>query len=257
MKKPRITLVGAGPGDAELITLKGLRALQEADVVLYDALANPSLLEYAKEGAEKIFVGKRAGLHYLQQAQINDLMVRMAKDHGHVVRLKGGDPFVFGRGQEEKAFAQAHGIPVEVVPGISSALAAPAANHIPLTSRGRSESFWVLTGTTKDEQLSADLALAAASSATIVILMGMHNLPQIVELFRQHRGDQEPVAIIMNGTRPDQQIGLGTLEDIESLAKEKQLGSPAVIVIGAVVQEHPDWLRQEVNYTLTAAGFAN
>jgi uroporphyrin-III C-methyltransferase len=246
MKKPRITLVGAGPGDEELITVKGLRALQEADVILYDALANPKLLGYAKEGAEKIFVGKRAGIHHLQQAQINDLMVRMARDHGHVVRLKGGDPFVFGRGQEEKEFAQAFGIPVEVVPGISSALAAPAVNHIPVTSRGVSESFWVLTGTTKDEQLSADMALAAASSATIVILMGMHNLGKIIELFRQHRGKDEPVAIIMNGTCADQQAGLATLEDIDKVVKEKQLGSPAVIVIGAVVREHPEWLGQQV-----------
>lgn len=239
-------MVGAGPGDADLITVKGVKALQEADVILYDALANPSLLDYAREAAEKIFVGKRAGLHSLQQAQINDLMVRMAREHGHVVRLKGGDPFVFGRGQEEKTFAQAYGIPVEVVPGISSALAAPAANHIPLTSRGRSESFWVLTGTTKDEQLSADLAIAAASSATIVILMGMHNLAKIVELFLQHRGEQEPVAIIMNGTCANQKVGLGTLADIEMVATEKGLRSPGVIVIGAVVQEHPEWLRQEI-----------
>lgn len=239
-------MVGAGPGDVELITVKGVKALQEANIILYDALANPSLLDYAKEGVEKIFVGKRAGLHSLQQAQINDLMVRMAREHGHVVRLKGGDPFVFGRGQEEKAFAQSFGIPVEVVPGISSALAAPAVNHIPLTSRGRSESFWVLTGTTKDEQLSADLALAATSSATIVILMGMHNLAKIVELFRQHRGEQEPVAIIMNGTCADQKFGLGTLEDIQAVAQEQGLGSPGVIVIGAVVREHPEWLRQQV-----------
>ncbi|MFQ5446588.1 MAG: uroporphyrinogen-III C-methyltransferase, partial [Saprospiraceae bacterium] len=167
IKQPRISLVGAGPGDPELITLKGLKALQCADVVLYDALANGELLGEAPPESLKIFVGKRAGRHTLRQEEINLLLVQSALKHGHVVRLKGGDPFVFGRGHEELTFAQAFDIPVTVVPGISSALAVPALQNVPLTTRGVSQSFWVLTGTTQTGQLSDDLRLAAQSSATL------------------------------------------------------------------------------------------
>nr|WKN38368.1 uroporphyrinogen-III C-methyltransferase [Tunicatimonas sp. TK19036] len=235
---PRLTLVGAGPGDEELITLKGIRALETADVVLYDALANPALLRYAPVEAEKIFVGKRAGLHQVQQRSINQLIVQYAHSHGHVVRLKGGDPFVFGRGQEEKEYALKHGLEVAIVPGVSSALAVPATNEIPLTSRGASDSFWVVTGTTRSGTLSKDMTLAAQSSATVVILMGMKQLAAITKLFTQHRGSEEPIAIIQNGTCPDERSAIGRLSSIEQIVREKELSSPAIIVIGAVVTKH-------------------
>ncbi len=140
IKNPQLTVVGAGPGDVDLFTLKGIRALESADVVLYDALVNPKLLEYANN-AELIFVGKRKGCYAYQQEQINDLIIARAKSHGHVVRLKGGDPFIFGRGAEEMEVAAAAGLEVAMVPGISSSLAVPAYQNIPLTKRGSSESF--------------------------------------------------------------------------------------------------------------------
>ena len=172
---PSLTLVGAGPGDPELITVKGIRALERADVVLYDALVHPDLLNYAPPSAQRVFVGKRpwrrtGGRCEFAQTDINQLIVRYAHEFGHVVRLKGGDPFVFGRGFEELTFAQDAGLAVSVVPGLSSSYAVPTLAGIPLTSRGASESFWVLTGTTKDHQLSDDIAKASQTNATLVIL---------------------------------------------------------------------------------------
>ena len=199
INNPKLTVVGAGPGDVELFTLKGIRALESADVVLYDALVNPELLEYATN-AELIFVGKRKGCYAYQQEQINDLIIARAKSHGHVVRLKGGDPFIFGRGAEEMQVAAAAGLEVAVVPGISSSLAVPAYQNIPLTKRGSSESFWVITGTTKAHKISNDIKLAAQSSATVVILMGMSKLAEITALFRESGKKDTPVAIIQDGT---------------------------------------------------------
>ncbi len=197
-KEPKLTVVGAGPGDVELITLKAIKALRNADVVLYDALVDIELLEYAPQ-AEQIFVGKRRGCYSYQQDQINELIVSRAKSCGHVVRLKGGDPFVFGRGSEEMEYAAAHGLNVAMVPGISSCLSVPAAQNIPVTKRGSAESFWVITGTTKEHKLSNDIQLAAKSSATVVILMGMSKLPQIVELFKKtHLANQRLNRLLVN-----------------------------------------------------------
>ncbi|MGB3152828.1 MAG: uroporphyrinogen-III C-methyltransferase, partial [Maribacter sp.] len=212
--KGGLTVVGAGPGDAELITLKAIKALQSSDVVLYDALVNDELLAYAPQ-AEKIFVGKRKGCYAYQQAQINELIVSRAKSHGHVVRLKGGDPFVFGRGAEEMEFAASFGIEVAMVPGISSSLSVPAFQNIPVTKRGATESFWVITGTTKEHKLSKDVALAAKSSATVIILMGMSKLSQIVALFTKEGKSETPIAIIQNGTRKDEKIGIAPMGTIE------------------------------------------
>ena len=161
IKEPRITLVGAGPGDAELITVKGIKALQTADVVLYDALVNEELLEFAPEKAVKVYVGKRSGDHSYSQDAVNRLMIDYALNYGHVVRLKGGDPFVFGRGSEELDFAASYSIPAQVIPGISSSIGVPALQHIPVTHRGLSESFWVVTGTTSSGALSNDIYDAA------------------------------------------------------------------------------------------------
>lgn len=230
----RLTVVGAGPGDVELITLKAIRALQAADVVLYDALVDDSLLKYAPN-AEHIFVGKRKGCYAYRQEQINDLIVGRAKTYGHVVRLKGGDPFVFGRGAEEMEYAASKGLVVAMVPGISSSVAVPASQNIPVTKRGAAESFWVITGTTRDHKLSTDVALAAKSNATIVILMGMGKLSEIVGLFQKEGKSDTPIAIIQNGTREDEKVGIGTIGSIEEIVVKEELSNPAIIIIGEVV----------------------
>src|SRR6476661_2834377 len=164
---PKLTLVGAGPGDAELITVKGIKALSQADVVLYDALVNPDILEYAPQNAVKLYVGKRSKNHTYTQEQINTLIVELAHKHGHVVRLKGGDSFVFGRGLEEIKYAELFEIETSVVPGISSSIGVPALSGIPVTHRGASESFWVITGTTSKGELSKDVRVAAHTNATV------------------------------------------------------------------------------------------
>ncbi|RZS92235.1 uroporphyrinogen-III C-methyltransferase [Aquimarina brevivitae] len=235
-KTPRLTVVGAGPGDPDLITLKAIKALQTADVVLYDALINRELLAYASD-AEHIFVGKRKGCYSYQQEQINELIVARAYSHGHVVRLKGGDPFIFGRGAEEMDYASRHNVAAAMVPGISSALAVPAYRGIPLSKRGSSESFWVITGTTKDHQLSQDVYLAAQSNATVVILMGMGKLNKIVRIFADQNKNELPVAVIQNGTTENERFGIGTVDTILSIVEENNLKAPAIIVIGEVVKQ--------------------
>ena len=237
---PKLTVVGAGPGDADLITLKAVKALASANVVLYDALVNPMLLNHAPN-AKHIFVGKRRGYKRFSQTEINELIVSEAYAHGHVVRLKGGDSFVFGRGAEEMDYAAVKGLLTEVVPGISSSLAVPAMQNIPLTKRGSAESFWVITGTTKNRSISKDIALAAQSTATVVILMGMSKLPQIVALFQAEGKSDLPVAIIQNGTTLHEKIAVGTVDTIEEEVKNKGLSNPAVIVLGEVVN-HRDSL---------------
>lgn len=243
---PKVTLVGAGPGDLELITLKGIRALQTADVVLYDALVNPDLLAYAPDEAPAIFVGKRYNQHAFTQDEINQIIVDMAQTYGHVVRLKGGDSFVFGRGYEEMVFAREKGVEATVIPGISSAIAVPELQHIPLTHRGVSESFWILTGTTRHGKISADIQLAAQSSATAVILMGVHQLREICAVYQYHEKGSLPVAIIQNGSLPDERFVLGEVDTIEAIATQLQIGSPAIIVLGEVVKAHPAWVETQV-----------
>lgn len=239
MNNPKISLVGAGPGDPELITLKAINTLRDADIILYDALVNPVLLEYCKSGSEQIFVGKRFGCHALSQEEINTLMVEKALLYGHVVRLKGGDPFVFGRAQEEIEAAREGGIPVQIIPGISSALAVPATQLIPLTARGTSESFWVTTGTTRTGDISTDIALAAKSTATVIILMAMSKLEKIMEIFRANGKGNTPVAIIQEGTTSKEKIVIGIVDDIVFRAQYAGLENPAIIIIGEVVQLRP------------------
>lgn len=235
-KIPKLTVVGAGPGEVGLITLKAIKVLKTADVVLFDALVNEELLAFINPNAEVIFVGKRSGCYTYQQEQINDLILARVKTQGHVVRLKGGDPFIFGRGAEEMEFAASFGIETAMVPGISSSLAVPASQNIPLTKRGSSESFWVITGTTKEHKLSKDVALAAKSNATVVILMGMGKLPEIIKLFQQENKKNVPVAIIQNGTTINEKVGIGTVDTILEVVKEKELSNPAIIVLGEVVK---------------------
>ncbi|WP_347922826.1 uroporphyrinogen-III C-methyltransferase [Pontimicrobium sp. SW4] len=237
MKKGKLTVVGAGPGDPDLITLKAIKAIKDADVILYDALINTVLLDYASPDAELIFVGKRKGCYSYLQEQINELIVARAKSNRHVVRLKGGDPFIFGRGAEEIDYANQFGLETYMIPGISSALAVPAYRGIPLTKRGSSESFWVITGSTKSHKMSNDIPLAAKSTATVVILMGMSKLQEIAAAFSAEGKQKTPVAIIQNGTTKHEKFGVGTVETICEAVKEKQLSNPAIIVIGEVVEQ--------------------
>ncbi|MCO6492701.1 MAG: uroporphyrinogen-III C-methyltransferase [Phaeodactylibacter sp.] len=238
---PKITLVGAGPGDPDLLTIKGARAIRSADVLLYDALIGPGLLELARPEALLIYVGKRAGRHRRRQEEINQQMVAYARSHGHVVRLKGGDPFVFGRGQEEVAYARELGIPVEVIPGISSCIAVPELQHVPPTRRGYSESFWVVAGTTRSGGLSKDLALAARSTATVIVLMGMRKARAIAALFERQGKGHLPAMAIQNGALPDERRVLGTAAEIADKIEAEGLGTPGILVFGEVVALHPDW----------------
>lgn len=231
----KLILIGAGPGDEDLITLKAIKKLQEADVVLYDALANESLVEYATKATVKKYVGKRYGCHALSQDEINATIVDYASKYKTIVRLKGGDPFVFGRSHEEITAATAAGMEVEVVPGITSAIAVPELAGIQLTLRGVAESFWVTTGTTRSGEISNDIRLAAASSATVVILMAMSKLEGIMDIFTQNGKAQTPVAIIQNGSTPQQKMVIGNVRDIVFRAQHEQMGNPAIIVVGEVV----------------------
>lgn len=248
--RPHLSLVGAGPGDPDLITLKGMRALETADAVLYDALANDELLKYAPAHAPRIDVGKRAGSHKMAQEDINKLIVNCARQYGHVVRLKGGDPYIFGRGHEEQMYAEQAGIPVTLVPGISSVNAVAALQSIPLTRRGLSESFWVITGTTQTGDISKDIGLAAQSSATIVILMGMSRIAEIQKTFAQFGKSDTPVAIIQNGSLPDEKVGVSSVREMCRMVDELQLSSPAVIVIGEVAALHPAYVTKAVKEEL-------
>ena len=232
----KLTLVGAGPGDPDLITLKGVKALQQADVVMYDALVHPDLLEYCKPDALKVFVGKRLNEYSCTQEEINPLIVHYAQNYGHVVRLKGGDSFIFGRGYEEMEYARQFGIETEVIPGLSSSYAVPALAGIPLTTRGVSESFWVVTGTTKTGQLSQDLHLAAQSTATVVILMGMHKLAEIMTVFGDCGKAELPVAIIQNGSLTEEQVVTGNVSTILEQVATSKISSPAIIVVGEVAR---------------------
>jgi uroporphyrin-III C-methyltransferase len=234
-KEPKLTLVGAGPGDAELITMKGIKALKCADVVLYDALVSEEILDLIPPAVPKLSVGKRAGAHSYSQQEINELIVEMAYLYGHVVRLKGGDPFVFGRGGEELEFAARHGLLTAIVPGISSSLAVPASINIPVTMRGISESFWVVTGTTMAGKLSDDVALAAKSTATVIILMGLNKLEEIVELFSRQGKSETPIAIIQNGTLKNQRSIVAKVSTIVEKARTTNIAGPAIIIIGEVV----------------------
>jgi uroporphyrin-III C-methyltransferase len=246
--QPRLTLVGAGPGDPELITLKGLQALLDADIILYDALVNPELLKHVPIGVRKIFVGKRRSAHTYSQDQINALIVDLAFSYGHVVRLKGGDPFVFGRGYEEMQYAESFNIETTYIPGISSSIALSGLQGIPVTHRGVSESFWVITGTTSSGALSRDIELAAQSSATVIILMGLEKLSEIISLYRKHEKDDIGVAIIQNGSLPNENMAIGTVDTIEEIARQEGIGTPAVIIIGETVKNHKDFPQSLANW---------
>lgn len=240
----KITLVGAGPGDIELITLKGINAIRKADVILYDALVNEDLLEFAPD-AKKIFVGKRKGFKAFSQEEINQLLVDEALQYGHAVRLKGGDSFVFGRGYEEIQHAEAFGIPTSVVPGISSSISVPALAGIPVTHRGVSNSFFVLTAVLADGSLNKEIEVAAQSSATVIILMGVSKLQEITEIYKRQGKSEEAIAVISNGSLPSQASITGTIESISEIVKNEKIPSPGVIVIGPVVDLKNAWKKDQ------------
>lgn len=230
----KFSLVGAGPGDPDLLTIKGFKAIRSADVILYDALVDKVLLSFA-ENAEIIFVGKQKGCYACLQDQINELILMYALQGKHVVRLKGGDPFVFGRGAEEMEYVAQFGVECVYIPGISSAIAVAGLRNIPITKRGASESFWVITGTTKNHEMSADIKLAAKSNATVVILMGMSKLNEIVQCFKNENKSGLPVAVIEKGSTAEERICVGTVSNIVAISGRKGMKNPAVIVLGETV----------------------
>jgi len=234
IKEPKITLVGAGPGDPELITLKGLKAIRQADVILYDALVNEELLSEAPN-AKIIFVGKRRGQKALKQKEINSLIVDCALKYGHVVRLKGGDSFVFGRGFEEIQFIQLFGIAIEVIPGISSSISVPALGGIPVTHRGVSNHFTVVTATLSDGSLNPEIEKLAALKGTLVILMGLNKLDEIASLYSKAGKEKTPFAVISNGSLKTQQTVIGTAKNISKQVNLLRIPAPATIVAGEVV----------------------
>src|SRR5438067_3164502 len=233
-----VSIVGAGPGDPALLTRKAVARLRAADVVFYDALVDVRVLKFARR-AQKFFVGKRARRHAVTQDGIHTVMIRAARRGRRVVRLKGGDPFVFGRGGEEALVLRDAGVPFEVVPGVSSALAGPAAAAIPVTHRGLASAVTVVTGHECGPGGQVDWAAHGRSGATLVVLMGMSHLAHIAgRLLAAGRPADEPVAVVQNATRPDQRTVLATLGTVADAVQAAGLGSPAVIVVGPVAALH-------------------
>ncbi|GIP54988.1 uroporphyrinogen-III C-methyltransferase [Paenibacillus vini] len=237
-KTGRVYLVGAGPGDARLITLKGLDCLMKGDVVVYDRLANPSLLGKMKRGAEKIYVGKRTDRHTMKQEDINQLLVDLALTGKTVVRLKGGDPTIFGRVGEEAELLRKHGIPYEIVPGITAAISVPAYAGIPVTHRDMASSLSIITGHESPDKLDLSINWEKVTNATgtLVFMMGVSKIGYISkQLISYGRSPETPVALVRWGTRAEQETLTGTLADIEQKVLEADFKPPAVIVVGEVV----------------------
>ena len=232
----KVFLVGAGPGDPELLTLKGKRCLEAADVILFDELANHELLEFAGAEAQLIYVGKKPGKRCADQREIEALLIQHARQGKHVVRLKGGDPFVFGRGGEEAQALKAAGIPFEVVPGISAAIAVPAYAGIPVTHRGCAASFAVVTGHNVSDS-TVNWSGLVHSVDTLVILMGLSNLAAIMNRLLENGCEPErPVGLIQSGTHSQQVVVTGTVGTIAMLSSQVKLRSPVTIVVGAVAR---------------------
>ena len=236
----KVYLTGAGPGDIELLTIKALKIIQKADVIIYDKLANPEILEEAKKDVELIFVGKERGNHRVPQDEINEIIYQSALKHKIVVRLKGGDPFVFGRGGEEALYLKQRDIKFEVIPGVTSAISVPAYAGIPVTNRGVTPSFRVVTGHRKSSDNIANINWSSfIENETIVFLMGLHNIELIVNnLLKVGKAKDYPCAIISEGTTKNQKVITGTLSDI--VLKSKDAHSPAIIIVGEVVKLRED-----------------
>jgi len=239
----KVYLTGAGPGDIELLTIKALKTIQKADVIIYDRLANPEILKEAKNGCEFIYVGKEDGKHIMPQDKINETIYQNALKYQVVVRLKGGDPFVFGRGGEEAKYLYDRGIKFEIIPGISSAISVPAYAGIPVTHRGISASFRVITGNESSDKQNSQIPWdTLKSDETIIFLMGLHNIKKITsKLMEIGKEPNYPIAVISKGTTKEQKVIISTLKDITE--KIKDLPTPALIVVGRVVN-----LRDELKW---------
>lgn len=239
----RVVLIGAGPGDPELLTVRAYRAIQRADVVLYDALVSDEILALA-EGALRIDVGKIGGGARTEQDDIHAMLLKYAAAGHTVVRLKGGDAFVFGRGGEEALFLRAHGVPVELVPGITSAIAAPASAGIPVTHRKVATHFTVITGQASrggDDALRASWANAARLGGTLVFLMAVRRMGEIMSVLQANgMSPDTPAALVQSGTCDDERVVVATIDTIEHMAREQGIGAPAVLVIGEVVRLQPE-----------------
>jgi len=234
-----VYLTGAGPGAIDLLTIKALKVIKEADVIIYDRLANPDILKEAKSGCEFIYVGKADSHHTLPQEEINEIIYQSALKYDTVVRLKGGDPLVFGRGGEEALYLKQRGIKFEFIPGVTSAIAVPEYAGIPVTHRGITVSFRVVTGHEASKEKSQIPWENYKSDDTIIFLMGLHRLEFIVnKLLEIGKPKDFPIAVISRGTWPDEKTVIGTLEDIAD--KAKGLKTPALIVVGRVVELHKD-----------------
>lgn len=236
-KTGKVYLVGAGPGDPELLTLKALRLISEADVILYDRLINKEILKNARDEAELVYVGKESDRHICTQDEINDLLVKYAKEGKVVARLKGGDPYLFGRGGEEAIYLIENGVTVEVVPGITSAISVPAYAGIPVTHRDHTSIFVAVTGH-EDPNKSENIEWKklATFKSTIVVLMGVSNLEKISsKLLEGGKDPKTPVALIERGTTKKQRITKGVLENISEVAKKEGVKPPAITIIGGVV----------------------
>jgi uroporphyrin-III C-methyltransferase len=231
---PELYVIGAGPGDPELLTMKAYKILQKADVVLYDNLANKELLGLTRVDCEKIYVGKQPYGEYTAQEDIHALIKEKAFSKGLVVRLKGGDPFIFGRGYEEVLFARQNGIKTYYIPGITS-MQASGFEDIPLTHRAVSEGIWIITGTKKNGTLSDDLRWATKSNATVVIYMGMKKAAEIASVYVEEGKGSMPVAVIQHASLPHQKTVTGEIKDLVLLIEENKLTHPAIIIIGEVV----------------------
>jgi uroporphyrin-III C-methyltransferase len=245
----KVVIVGAGPGDPELITVKGLKYLLQADVIVYDRLIPRELLDLAKPGAEKIYVGKEPGRHVMSQDEINRLLVRKAREGKLVVRLKGGDPYVFGRGEEECIFVQDHGVECEVVPGVPSFIGAAASACIPLTSRGVSSSFAVVTGREAEDKPRRGMVRldeVAKSVDTVVVLMGATRSYEILNTIGRVVGYTKPAAAVINATMPSQEVIEGTIAELMQAAREGRIRNPAVIVVGDVVKLREKLCREPI-----------
>ncbi|MBM7573221.1 uroporphyrinogen-III C-methyltransferase [Aquibacillus albus] len=246
----KVFLVGAGPGDPDLITVKALKCIKQADVILYDRLVNKDLLKEAKPGADLIFCGKLPNFHMMKQETINYMLIKFAKQGKVVTRLKGGDPFVYGRGAEEAEALAENGLEYEVVPGITAGIAAPAYADIPLTHRELGSSFAVITGHCK-KGMPKDIKWDSLANAvdTLAIYMGIGNLPFICDQLISHgKSKHTPVGIIQQGTTEDQRTVVGTLETIVSVAEEAEIKNPAMIVVGEVVRFREKMLQlQSIN----------
>lgn len=244
----KVYLAGAGPGDIELLTLKAFRVIKEADVIIYDRLANPDILKEAKNGCQFVYVGKEDGKHIVPQDDINEIIYQNSLKHENVVRLKGGDPFVFGRGGEEALYLQERGIKYDIIPGITSAISVPAYAGIPVTHRGVAVSFQVVTGHESPNKKESQIPWKNfKTDDTIVFLMGLHNLPEISKkLIEVGKPNDYPCAVISKGTTKEQIVVVGTLENI--VEKTNNIPTPALIVVGKVVQlrEQLKWFGENV-----------